>query len=71
MPGSWEDYCTLCGSRGDSSIPRIKYRVGEVLLMSPINLQAIVTRCLQTANERGTGVAIRELRQRLSDDVLY
>jgi len=35
MPGSWEDYCTLCDSRGDSSIPRIKYRDGEVLLMSP------------------------------------
>ena len=36
MPGSWADYCTLCGSRGDSSIPRIKYRGGEVLLMSPL-----------------------------------
>ena len=194
MPGSWEDYCTLCGSRGDSSIPRIKYRAGEVLLMSPlpkhgrdaniladvvkalldrlnrnyeaftpitmalqevggiepdycfyidnwqaivgrdrlqwgidlppdlvieidvttytdandyllygvpevwllkknqlnihvlreseyhlqdasryfpdIDLQAIVSSCLQAASERGTGVAIRELRQRLSDDVL-
>jgi Uma2 family endonuclease len=35
MPGSWQDYRTLCDSRGDSSIPRIKYRPGEVLLMSP------------------------------------
>jgi Uma2 family endonuclease len=36
MPGSWEDYRALCDSRGDSSIPRIKYRNGEILLMSPL-----------------------------------
>ena len=36
MPGSWQDYRTLCESRGDSSIPRIKYRNGEILLMSPL-----------------------------------
>lgn len=36
MLGSWQDYRTLCDSRGDSSNPRIKYRSGEVLLMSPL-----------------------------------
>lgn len=36
MLGSWEDYRTLCESRGDSSIPRIKYRPEEILLMSPL-----------------------------------
>lgn len=36
MPGTWQDYQTLCESRGDSSIPRIKYRFGEILLMSPL-----------------------------------
>lgn len=36
IPGTWQDYKTLCDSRGDSSIPRIKYRQGEILLMSPM-----------------------------------
>ena len=36
MPGSWQDYCVLRDSRGDSSIPRIKFRNGEILLMSPL-----------------------------------
>jgi Uma2 family endonuclease len=36
MPGSWQDYCALRDSRGDGSIPRIKYRNGEILLMSPL-----------------------------------
>jgi Uma2 family endonuclease len=36
MPGSWQLYHTLCKSRGDSGIPRIKYRSGEILLMSPL-----------------------------------
>lgn len=36
MPGTWEDYCKLRDSRGDCSIPRIKYRNGEILLMSPL-----------------------------------
>ncbi len=36
MPGYWQDYRTLCDSRGDSSIPRIKYRNREILLMSPL-----------------------------------
>ncbi|QYO65030.1 Uma2 family endonuclease [Leptolyngbya sp. 7M] len=36
MPGTWQDYRALCDSRGDGSIPRIKYRNGEILLMSPL-----------------------------------
>jgi Uma2 family endonuclease len=36
MPGTWQDYCALRDSRGDGSIPRIKYRNGEILLMSPL-----------------------------------
>ncbi len=36
MPGTWQDYCTLRDSRGDGSLPRIKYRNGEILLMSPL-----------------------------------
>ncbi len=36
MPGTWQDYCILRDSRGDGSIPRIKYRDGEILLMSPL-----------------------------------
>ncbi len=33
---TWQDYQALCQQRGDSAIPRIKYRSGEVLLMSPL-----------------------------------
>lgn len=36
MPGTWQDYCALRDSRGDGSIPRIKYRNGEILLMRPL-----------------------------------
>lgn len=36
MPSTWEDYCALRESRGDGSIPRIKFRQGEILLMSPL-----------------------------------
>ncbi|MBW4663631.1 MAG: Uma2 family endonuclease [Chroococcus sp. CMT-3BRIN-NPC107] len=36
MPATWENYQRLCQQRGDNSIPRIKYRTGEVLLMSPL-----------------------------------
>ncbi len=36
MPATWQEYQTLCDSRGDGSIPRIKYRHGEILLMSPL-----------------------------------
>ncbi|NEQ22517.1 MAG: Uma2 family endonuclease [Microcoleus sp. SIO2G3] len=36
LPATWQDYQALCQQRGDSSIPRMKYRDGEVLLMSPL-----------------------------------
>jgi Uma2 family endonuclease len=36
MPATWEDYEAICRSRGDSAIPRLKYRLGELLLMSPL-----------------------------------
>ncbi len=36
IPGTWQDYCQLRDRRGDGSIPRIKYRNGEILLMSPL-----------------------------------
>jgi len=36
MPGTWQDYCVLRDSRGDRDLPRIKYRNGEILLMSPL-----------------------------------
>lgn len=36
LPATWQDYQTLCQQRGDGSIPRMKYRDGEVLIMSPL-----------------------------------
>jgi Uma2 family endonuclease len=36
MPATWQQYQSLCQQRGDGSIPRIKYRHEEVLLMSPL-----------------------------------
>ncbi len=36
LPATWQDYQKFCQQRGDRSIPRIKYRSGEVLLMSPL-----------------------------------
>lgn len=36
LPGTWQEYQILCDRRGDGSIPRMKYRSGEVLLMSPL-----------------------------------
>jgi Uma2 family endonuclease len=35
-PATWQEYEALCQQRGDGSIPRMKYRAGEVLLMSPL-----------------------------------
>ena len=35
-PATWQEYQALCQRRGNGSIPRIKYRAGEVLLMSPL-----------------------------------
>jgi Uma2 family endonuclease len=34
--GTWEDYQKMLLVLGDRSIPRIKYRPGEILLMSPL-----------------------------------
>ncbi len=34
--GTWEDYQVLIEQRGDKANPRIKYRLGEILLMSPL-----------------------------------
>jgi Uma2 family endonuclease len=36
LPATWQEYQRLCTQRGDGSIPRIKYRDGEVVLMSPL-----------------------------------
>jgi Uma2 family endonuclease len=36
LPATWQEYENLCQQRGDGSIPRLKYRDGEVLLMSPL-----------------------------------
>jgi Uma2 family endonuclease len=36
FPGSWQDYQTLRHQLGDRATPRIKYRPGEILLMSPL-----------------------------------
>jgi Uma2 family endonuclease len=36
LPATWQEYQKLCQQRRDGSIPRIKYRTGEVLLMSPL-----------------------------------
>jgi Uma2 family endonuclease len=36
MPASWAEYQSLSQQRGDSAIPRLKYRRGEILLMAPL-----------------------------------
>ena len=36
IPGSWQDFCQLRDNRSDGSIPRLRYRHGEILLMSPL-----------------------------------
>lgn len=36
LPATWQEYQSLCDQRGDGSIPRLKYRHGEVWLMSPL-----------------------------------
>lgn len=36
IPGSWDDYEALTKQLGDKSIPRLKYRPGEIWLMSPL-----------------------------------
>ncbi|MFN6569149.1 Uma2 family endonuclease [Dendronalium sp. ChiSLP03b] len=36
MLGSWQDYQVLSQQLGDRASPRIKYRLGEILLMAPL-----------------------------------
>ncbi|MDY6785264.1 MAG: Uma2 family endonuclease [Cyanobacteriota bacterium] len=36
LSGNWQDYQMLSQQLGDRSIPRIKYRPGEILLMVPL-----------------------------------
>lgn len=36
LPGIWKEYQVLIEQRGDRANPRIKYREGEILLMSPL-----------------------------------
>ena len=36
LPATWPEYIALREQRGDGSVPRIKYRDGEVFLVSPL-----------------------------------
>ncbi|MGK7892954.1 MAG: Uma2 family endonuclease [Xenococcus sp. (in: cyanobacteria)] len=36
IPGNWDDYEALSRQLGDHAIPRLKYRPGEIWLMSPL-----------------------------------
>lgn len=36
LPATWSEYLALRKQRGDGSVPRIKYRNGEVFLVSPL-----------------------------------
>jgi Uma2 family endonuclease len=35
IPATWQEYQTIAAQRGDRSTPRLKYRTGELWLMSP------------------------------------
>ena len=59
LPATWQEYQSLSHQRGDGSIPRLKYRYGEVLLMSPLpihgrdaNLIADIVKALLDHDER-------------------
>ena len=59
LPATWQEYQSLYDRRGDGSIPRLKYRNGEVLLMSPLpvhgkdaHLIANIVTTLLDADER-------------------
>ena len=59
LPATWQDYQSLCQQRGDRSIPRLKYRNGEVSLMSPLpvhgrdaNLLADIVKALLDCDKR-------------------
>jgi Uma2 family endonuclease len=36
IPATWQEYQQIAGQRGDRSIPRLKYRMGELWIMSPL-----------------------------------
>ncbi len=36
IPGIWSDYETLSKQLGDRTIPRLKYRNGQIWFMSPL-----------------------------------
>lgn len=36
LPATWDEYESLSQQRGEGSLPRLKYRNGEILLMSPL-----------------------------------
>ncbi len=47
--GNWQDYLALTQQRGDDkSIPRIKYRPGEILLMAPLPVHGFDAHILAT-----------------------
>lgn len=59
LPATWQEYQILSERRGDGSIPRMKYRKGEVLLMSPLpvhgkdaNLIADIVKAILDADGR-------------------
>jgi Uma2 family endonuclease len=36
VPATWQDYQAIAHQRSDGSVPRVKYRNGQMLLMSPL-----------------------------------
>lgn len=59
LPATWQEYQQLCDQRGDGSSPRLKYRDGAILLMSPLpmhgrdaNLLADIVKALLDHEER-------------------
>jgi len=50
LPATWQEYQNLSEGRGDSSIPRMKYRQGEVLLMSPVPVHGKDANLITDAN---------------------
>jgi Uma2 family endonuclease len=77
MPATWQEYQNLCQQRGDGSIPRLKYRNGEVLLMSPLPrhgrdahlIANIVITLLDNDGQYIAVPAIRDLKQRLEEEI--
>lgn len=67
MPGTWQDYCPLRDSRGDGSLPRIKFRYDEILLMRSLlrhgreaNILADIVKALLDSETRNyVGISAR------------